>query len=303
LSLENKISVILSVYNGSKYISESVRSILNQSHKNFELIIIDDGSTDNSLSLCENLKKNDERIILIKNSHKGLTRSLNDALKISKGKFIARQDSDDISLPKRLEKQLQWFMTSNKKVLCGTNCKILSDKNKLKVNWSIKYKNYDIKKKLEYSNCFVHSSVMFLRDKAEMFGFYDENLKYAQDYDLWWKLSTIGEVGNLKEKLLTIRDLKASISRQNTNKQTLDFIKSNLKFYGYKKKLVNIDDNKDLGFYEKNKFTSDKTIIMKYFYNDKLETKTYFRNLNLKQIIKLLRHPILLVRKIFKSFY
>ena len=84
----NKISVILPVYNSEKYISESIISILNQSYQNFELIIVDDGSTDKSSLICENYAQQDNRIILIKNPHKGLTRSLNDALKISKSIFF-----------------------------------------------------------------------------------------------------------------------------------------------------------------------------------------------------------------------
>lgn len=234
--MTKEISVILPVFNSEKYISESIKSVLNQSFKNFELIIIDDGSTDNTSKICTNFSKVDNRIIFIKNPHQGLTKTLNDALKFSTGKFIARQDADDISLPDRFEKQLKWFSTSNKKVLCGTNCKIISDDSKIRSNNAIKYNNSEIKKKLVYSNCFVHSSIMFLKDQAKKFGFYDENLKYSQDYDLWWKLSTMGEVGNLREKLLILRHRSMSISKIYANQQTSSFIKSCLKYYAYKKK-------------------------------------------------------------------
>ncbi len=297
---DNKISVILPVYNSEEFISESISSILNQTYKNFELIIIDDGSTDNSRVICENFSKSDKRIKLIKNYHRGLTVSLNCGLEIAKGKFIARQDADDISLSNRFEKQVEWFLRNKKRVLCGTNCKILTENNEYKTNRSLKFSNNRIKRKLEYSNCFVHSSTMYLRDCAQKLGLYDDNLKYAQDYDLWWKLTTLGEVGNLNEKLLIIRNRKDSISIKNKNDQTINFIKSCMKFYAYNKKILNIDDNKEINFYEDNIHTKDKIQIMKYLYNDKLDNKIYFKHLNIKQVFQLIFHSHLLLRKIIK---
>jgi len=302
LNIKDKISVILPVFNSEKYISESITSILKQSYRNFELIIVDDGSTDKSSLICENYAQQEHRIILIKNSHKGLTASLNDALKISSGKYIARQDSDDISLPYRLEKQLLWFLENDKRVLCGTNCKILKENNTYRNNWSIRYKNSSIIKKLSYSNCFVHSSTMFIKDKAKGIGFYDKNLIYAQDYDLWWKLSTTGLVGNLKEKLLILRDRKGSISRSKSNEQTLDFIKSCTKYFSYRKGIVALNNNKEINFYEKNNFIKNKTILLKFLYNDKLDNKIMLKNLNFRNWIQLLLYPSLLMRKIALKF-
>ena len=110
MEINNKISVILPVYNSEEYVSESITSILNQTYKNFELIIIDDGSTDNSKVICKNFSKKDNRIIFLDNNHIGLTRSLNKALEIASGHYIARQDADDVSLPNRFEKQIKWFL-------------------------------------------------------------------------------------------------------------------------------------------------------------------------------------------------
>ncbi len=301
METDNKISVILPVYNSQEFISQSINSVLNQTYKNFELIIIDDGSTDNSKEICKKLSKKDERIIFIDNLHKGLTISLNKALEIAKGKFIARQDADDVSLPERFEKQVSWFLKNEKRVLCGTNCKILYKNNVYKNNKSLKFTNSGITKKLKYSNCFVHSSTMFLRNSAQILGNYDENLEFAQDYDLWWKLTTLGEVGNLNEKLLVLRNREDSISVKNKNNQTLNFIKSCIKFYAYKNKIVGINENKDIKFYENNILTKNKIKVMKYLYNDKLDEKIYFKNLNLKQLFELFSHPNLLIRKIIKK--
>ena len=301
MELDNKISVILPVYNSQEFLSQSINSILNQTYKNFELIIIDDGSTDNSKEICEYFSKKDNRVIFIDNDHQGLTKSLNKGLEIAKGKFIARQDADDVSLPERFEKQINWFLKDEGRVLCGTNCKILNEDNSYKNNKSLKFTNSGIIKKLKYSNCFVHSSTMFLRNSSQNLGNYDENLEYAQDYDLWWKLTTLGEVGNLNEKLLILRNRKNSISVKNKNNQTLNFIQSCAKFYAYNKKIVGINENKDLKFYENNNLTKNKIKVMKYLYNDKLDEKINFKNLNLKQLFELFAHPNLLIRKIIKK--
>ena len=289
------------VYNSEEYINESITSILNQTYENFELIIIDDGSTDNSKEICKNLSKKDNRIIFLDNDHVGLTKSLNKALEIAKGKYVARQDADDVSLPNRFERQIKWFLKDKRRVLCGTNCKILTQNNKYKNNRSLKFTSNGIRKKLQYSNCFVHSSTMFLRESAQKLGNYDENLKFAQDYDLWWKLSTQGEVGNLNEKLLILRNRINSISVKNENNQTLDFIKSSIKFYAYNKKILSINDHKEIAFYENNDLTKNQMKVMKYLYNDKLDEKVYLKNLNLKQSFKLIFFPNLLIRKIIKK--
>ena len=107
LTKNNFISVVFPIYNASMFIDESIESILNQSYENFELILINDGSTDNSLEKCEKFSKSDSRIKIINNSHQGLTKSLNDGIKISSGKYIARQDADDISNLERFKIQLE----------------------------------------------------------------------------------------------------------------------------------------------------------------------------------------------------
>ena len=102
---KNLISVIFPIYNASNYLDESLQSILSQTYKDFEVILINDGSTDDSLDKCKKYQKEDSRIKIINNKHQGLTKSLNDGIKYSTGKFIARQDADDISKVNRFEKQ------------------------------------------------------------------------------------------------------------------------------------------------------------------------------------------------------
>ena len=127
------ISVILPVYNSDSFLEESIKSILNQTMINFELIIINDGSTDKSLEICENFKKIDYRILILSNKHKGLTKSLNEGINFASGKYIARQDADDLSDNRRFEKQIKWFEKNPGSVLCGTNT-IIKDQNNKKKN-------------------------------------------------------------------------------------------------------------------------------------------------------------------------
>ena len=109
-----QISVIMGVYNGAKYLKASIDSILNQSFTDFEYIIINDGSTDNTSDILESY--NDRRLKIIEQKNIGLTKSLNKAIKLSKGVFIARQDADDISKKHRFKEQIKYFIDNPNKI-------------------------------------------------------------------------------------------------------------------------------------------------------------------------------------------
>ena len=116
-----KISVVMSVYNGQDYLDEAIQSILKQTYKDFEFIIINDGSIDKSLEIIEKYKQQDERIVLISRENKGLIASLNEGIEKARGKYIARMDADDISLPNRFEEQLKIMENDKEIVGCGNN--------------------------------------------------------------------------------------------------------------------------------------------------------------------------------------
>ena len=119
----------MSVYNGEKYLAEAIKSILNQTYKNFEFIIVNDGSKDNSVEIIKNYMKKDNRIVLIDRENKGLPYSLNEGISIAKGQYIARMDADDISLSNRFEKQIK-YMEENKIDVCGSYIKLFGDNTK-----------------------------------------------------------------------------------------------------------------------------------------------------------------------------
>lgn len=232
----------MSVYNGGEYLDESIQSILNQTFKDFEFIIVLDNPNNKKIEkIIKKYLKRDKRIILIKNKNNiGLTKSLNIGIKQAKGKYIARQDADDISLPERLENQFN-FLEKNKDIfLCGTNCSIIDETGKYlmkRLKLVVGYKN--IKKELPKHNCFIHTSIMFRNKNI----FYREKFKYIQDYDLYLNMLTRGfKLENLNKVLVQYRHNIDGLGYSKQPKQIL-FIKKAREFY--KQRLKNENDGYD----------------------------------------------------------
>lgn len=204
-----KVSVLLSVYNGEHFISESVGSILSQTMTDFEFIIINDGSIDDSFLKLKNL--DDPRIIIFNNQHNlGLTRSLNIGLKFCRGDYIARMDVDDISHPDRLEKQVKLLDTHKEVGVCGTfvECFDRVCGNPLKPVTSD-----EIKAALLFENPITHSSVMIRKDLLLTYNIeYDESFSCSQDYELWSRLFPLCYFYNIPETLLKYRYHEKQIS-------------------------------------------------------------------------------------------
>jgi glycosyltransferase involved in cell wall biosynthesis len=178
----------MSVYNEERYIYESVMSICSQSYSDFEFIIIDDASTDNTVKIIE--KINDSRIKLIKNNeNKGLPHNLNVAIGMAKGKYIARMDGDDVADRKRLDRQVEFMEINTNIDICGTWGISISENGRKRYKIRNPVCDEDIKKRLVCVSSIIHPSVMI---RKEVFNsvMYDENYKSAQDYKLWadcWK--------------------------------------------------------------------------------------------------------------------
>ena len=208
-----QVSVILPVYNAQSYLRESIDSILNQSFSDFELIIINDGSTDGSLEIIKSYS--DDRIVLINQDNAGLPISLNRAIQIAKGQFLARQDADDISQPSRLEEQVTYLLSHPECGLLGSWADILVENALTDRGLHHPHLNGDIQIKLLFFNCFVHSSVMIRKSALEKSGLYPEDpSKFPpEDYDLWLRIAKYHEVANIPKSLLQYRELPNSISR------------------------------------------------------------------------------------------
>ncbi|OCC15884.1 Glycosyl transferase, group 2 family protein [Dissulfuribacter thermophilus] len=197
------ISVVMSVFNGQRYLREAIDSILDQSFADFEFIIIDDGSTDNTSKII--LSYTDPRIRFIKQKNMGLAAALNRGIKLSNGKYIARMDADDISLPCRLEKQYQ-FMEENQHILALGSAVELIDMNGTHICYASKSTSYSELKRQLPSTPFVHPTVMFRRQVFFQAGGYPESFKWGgEDTVLFNKMAQMGQISNLSEPLLKYR--------------------------------------------------------------------------------------------------
>ncbi len=215
-----KVSVIMAVYNGEKYLREAIESILSQTFKDFEFIIVDDGSTDRTPDILKEYEKKDDRVKIITNSKNiGLTKSLNKAIKIAKGEYIARQDADDISLPERLEKQVE-FMDKNRDIgLVGAFYYEIGENGSIVSKKILPTKDTYLKKILIKYNPFFHSSIIIRRKVFSKVGLYDEKFKKAQDYELWFRVARFYKLTNIPKFLIKRRYTKEMISQKNESEQ------------------------------------------------------------------------------------
>jgi len=212
-----KISVVMSVYNGEKHLRESIESILNQTSTDFEFIIVNDGSTDASPQIIKSY--DDARTRIINNKKNiGLTKSLNKAIKEARGEYIARQDADDISLPNRLELQLEFLEKHPEVALLGTGIYVINE-NGDEIEKRIMHPNP--KKSLLKGNRFIHGSVMFRKSVIDELGAYNETLKYSQDYELWLRMSKKYNVRNLTAPLYKLRMHRGSILSKKVEEQQM----------------------------------------------------------------------------------
>lgn len=197
-------------YNCELYVAEAIDSILGQTFDDFEFIIIDDCSTDKTLQIIESY--NDDRIkIVVKKENSGYTNSLNYGLQIAKGKYIARMDGDDISLPTRFEKQVAFLEANDDVVLCGSAYETLHDNFYIAIPES----NDEIKVGMLHECKIGHPTVMmralFLKEHQLT---YNTMMEPAEDYDLWIRMIHLGKFHNLQESLLKYRVHQNQVSSQ-----------------------------------------------------------------------------------------
>lgn len=199
------------VYNKEKYLSKSIESILGQTFEDFEFLIVNDGSTDRTSEiLC---KYKDPRIRIIENYENiGLTKSLNRGLEIATGEYVARQDADDISDSSRIEKQVRAFEEDKTLGLVGSFFNIIDEGGRILRTVIVPMEDRDIRRWILDHNPFCHGSTMFRKEAIQKVGGYRAYFKYAQDYDLWLRISEHYRVGNIGEVLYFWRKEKNSIS-------------------------------------------------------------------------------------------
>lgn len=228
-----KISILLPTYNGEKYISKAIESVLSQSFSDWELIIINDASKDKTAELLEMFSKSDERVKIITNeTNLRLPKSLNKALKIAEGQYIARIDDDDVwSDNKKLEKQVRFLGENPEYGLVGTKAKIVDTAGR-EIGESGTLNNYEkIKRNILSYNPFCHSSVLF-RKKILNGNLYDEKLEYSEDWDMWLRIGLVSKFANLD--FFGVNYLKRDgMSKNKTKKQQIYYHLRILLKYGF----------------------------------------------------------------------
>lgn len=215
------ISVIMSVKNGMPFVVEAVESILKQTIKDFEFLIIDDASTDQTWNFLSEITESDERITVFKNTKNlGLTENLNKLLLHTKGTFIARQDADDVSNPQRFERQIEFFEKNLNVGLLGTAYFLIDSNGKLIENYSQPLSELEIKWQMLFHNAFCHTSVMIRNEILKKYQLkYDTNFKYSQDYELWLRVLQKTTAANLSETLVSFRKHSESINSEHSIEQ------------------------------------------------------------------------------------
>ncbi len=218
-----RVSIVMSVYNGAKYLRESIDSILSQNYKDFEFIIINDASTDATHEVILSYK--DPRIVYVKNdSNLGLTTNLNKGLALAKGEFVGRQDDDDVSNSERLEKQVRFLDEHPDIALVGSHVNLIDGQGKVFSAWRMPTEDKDIKRLLERSSAFCHGSVLFRKSAVDDVGGYREKAKYVEDYDLWLRLVDKYKLANIPSPLYSLRRSISSLSVRNLDRQVCNHL-------------------------------------------------------------------------------
>jgi glycosyltransferase involved in cell wall biosynthesis len=211
------ISVLLPVHNGMPHLPEAVESVLGQTLKEFELLVIDDGSTDGTPDYLRSLAL--PRVRYHRLTKVGLVGALNYGLGVARAPLVARMDADDVSLPTRFEKQCAYLRRHPDCVLVGCHFEYMSLEGHCVREHSNLISDEAIRWQMLFTTPFVHPGVMFSRSAAAAVGNYRTEFPIAQDYDLWTRMATQGRLANYPEKLLRYRCNPVSVSERNSARQ------------------------------------------------------------------------------------
>ncbi|NRD31335.1 glycosyltransferase [Shewanella sp. DC2-4] len=229
------VSVIMPVYNGERFLVDAIESILNQTFTDFELIIINDGSTDASLSIARKYQELDERVLLVSQDNIGLIKTLNKGIALARGEYIARMDSDDISIDNRIFEQVNLLEKGYD--LCGCHFHFITESGQLSKSRVVSIDPGFQSIILTRSTPFAHGSVLIRKSflTANNLHYSDNKYRSAEDYYLWVQCYNNGaRITNVDKYLFLYRDFSSSLSKTNAKKNLGDarliskkFIKNN----------------------------------------------------------------------------
>lgn len=199
-----RVSVLMPAHNAEQYIRESIESILSQTFRDFELLVLDDGSTDSTAVVARSYL--DERLKLITNeANLGIIGTLNRGLNAARGEYVARMDADDVSAPDRFAKQVAFLDQHPDVAVVGTWFRFINHTGRQLLGCEPPYRPDDVRNALLFQNCIAHPSVMFRRSVVLATNGYDPSALYAEDYALWLSISERHDIANLPEYLLMYR--------------------------------------------------------------------------------------------------
>ena len=208
------VSVLLTVYNGQRYLAQAMESLLRQTFENFEVIVIDDGSTDDSPEMLRRYATRDPRVRLVSRANTGMTRALNEGLKLVRGEFVARMDADDVCRPERFARQVAYLREHPECVAVGSQVQMI-DPEGLPIcpKRDTGFTHEQIEGSLlDMGWPMVHPAVMLRTDALRAVGGYAEQYRTNQDHDLFLRLAERGKLANLPETLLDYRQHFQSVS-------------------------------------------------------------------------------------------
>lgn len=228
-----KVTVLMPVYNAEEFLAEAIESILKQSYRAFEFLIINDGSTDKSESIIKQYASKDKRIRLISRENKKLIATLNEGIEKASGAYIARMDADDISTRDRLKIEVEYLDKHPEVALVGSNYTIIDESGKSLVTTNVFTHPDDLKLCLITCNQYGHGSTMFRKSAVEKLGKYDAQALHIEDYDLWIRISQKYQVANIEESLYKWRKTEGSVTGSNLEFQIQQTYKVRDQAFGY----------------------------------------------------------------------
>jgi len=215
------VSVLLPVFNSARFLSEAVTSVLAQTHRDLELVIIDDGSTDQSQEIAHEFTRADPRVRYYRQENAGVSAALNRALALAKGEFVARMDGDDVCLPNRLELQLE-FLRNSDMIMVGSNVRLIDSNGMSLVDVERSANHEEIESQLLSGDgsAIIHPTMFCRRNALESIGGYRESIRSIEDLDLFLRLTRIGKVGNMNQVLLLYRQHPMSTNHTSGEQQS-----------------------------------------------------------------------------------
>lgn len=202
-----RVSVVMPAYNNEQYVTSAVKSILAQRYRDFEMIVIDDGSTDNTAERVAALARGDSRVRLVSQSNTGIVGALNHGLDLARGSIIARMDSDDIAYPDRFGRQIAFLDEHPEVVLLGTQIVIIDQHGRLRAIRGEEFGHDELLHAIlsGKSGAIMHPTVMMRREALDKAGHYRDEFRHVEDADLFLRLAEVGEIRNLRQPLLNYR--------------------------------------------------------------------------------------------------